>query len=148
MTGPSEDLNVRAAGLLQDLALLQSNERSRFGYKRAAKVLASGLDRSVADLVADGTLRDVPYIGASTERIVKELVTTGGSPTVERAVEASSRRGDVEKRRTFRRAYLSRHAMRGPTPHRRGAQPPAEQGDHRRRARLRRRETARAPDRW
>jgi histidinol phosphatase-like PHP family hydrolase len=112
VTGPSDDLNVLAAGLLQDLALLQSNERSRFGYKRAAKVLASGLDRSVADLVADGTLRDVPYIGASTERIVMELVTTGGSPTVDRAVAASSHRGEVEKRRRFRRAYLSRHAMR------------------------------------
>ena len=34
------DLNIVAAGLLQDLALLQPSERSRFGYKRAAKAIA------------------------------------------------------------------------------------------------------------
>jgi len=106
------DLNVLAAGLLHDLAILQSSERSRFGYTRAAKVLAAGIDRSIADLIEEGTLRDVPYIGASTERIAVELVKTGRSASVDRAVEASARRGEVEKRRRYRRGYLSRHAMR------------------------------------
>ena len=109
---PPPDLNIIAAGLLQDMAAIQSSERSRFGYKRAAKVLAAGLDRSIADLLEDGTLRDVPFLGAATERIARELVTTGASATVERAVAASTRRADVEKRRQFRRAYLSRHALR------------------------------------
>jgi len=39
------DLNIIAGGLLQDLALLQPSERSRFGYKRAAKAVAAGIDR-------------------------------------------------------------------------------------------------------
>jgi histidinol phosphatase-like PHP family hydrolase len=106
------DRNIVAAGYLYDMANLQSNERSSFGYKRAAKVLATGLDRSVVDLIAEGTLRDVPFVGASTERVVAELVQTGGAASVERSIAASSKRAEVEKRRGFRRAYLSRHTMR------------------------------------
>jgi len=106
------DLNIAAAGLLQDLALLQPSERSRFGYKRAAKALAAGIDRSIADLLAEGTFRDIPYVGAATERVAVELVATGTSATVARAVEASTQKREVEKRRRFRRAYLSRHSMR------------------------------------
>ena len=106
------DRNIVAAGLLHDLALLQGSERSAFGYKRAAKALAAGIDRSVVDLIEEGTLRDVPFVGVSSERVVSELVRTGRSATVEERVNASPRRGEVEKRRRFRRAYLSRHAMR------------------------------------
>jgi histidinol phosphatase-like PHP family hydrolase len=106
------DLNIAAAGLLQDLALLQPNERSRFGYKRAAKVLATGIDRSIADLIDEGTFLEIPYVGAATERVARELVQTGESTIVARAVESSNRSGDVHKRRRFRRAYLSRRTMR------------------------------------
>ena len=106
------DRNIVAAGLLQDLALLQPSKQSAFGYQRAARALASGIDRSVVDLIEEGTLRDVPYVGASSERVVSELVRTGHSATVDARVEASAKRGEVEKRRRFRRAYLSRHAMR------------------------------------
>jgi histidinol phosphatase-like PHP family hydrolase len=107
-----EDRNIVAAGLLQDLALLQPSKQSAFGYQRAAKALASGIDRSVVDLIEEGTLRDVPYVGASSERVVSELVRTGHSATVDARVEASTKRGEVEKHRRFRRAYLSRHALR------------------------------------
>ena len=106
------DRNIVAAGLLHDLAILQSSERSAFGYKRAAKALAAGTDRSVVDLIEEGILRDIPFVGASSERVVAELVRTGGSAAVDAAVEASPKKGEVEKRRRFRRAYLSRHALR------------------------------------
>lgn len=106
------DWNIIAAGLLQDLALLQPSERSAFGYKRAAKALAAGIDRSVADLIEEGTLRDIPYVGPSSERVVAELVRTGAAASVEAAVNASARKSDVLKRRGFRRAYLSRHSLR------------------------------------
>src|SRR5436190_14032459 len=85
------DRNIVAAGLLYDLAILQSSERSSFGYKRAAKALASGTDRSVVDLIEEGTLRDLPYVGPSSERVVAELVKTGESASVERAVAGSSK---------------------------------------------------------
>jgi len=107
-----QDLNIVAAGLLQDLAILQPSERSSFGYKRAAKAIAAGIDRSVVDLVEEGLLRAVPFVGPSSERVVRELVQTGKSDGVAAAVAASSKRGEVEKRRRFRRAYLSRHTMR------------------------------------
>src|SRR6476619_4877329 len=107
-----QDMNIVAAGLLHDMAGLQGSERSSFGYKRAAKALAAGIDRSVVDLIEEGILRDVPFVGASSERVVAELVRTGASAIVEAAVSASPKRGEVEKRRRFRRAYLSRHAMR------------------------------------
>ena len=106
------DRNIVAAGLLSDLAILQSSERSAFGYKRAARALAAGVDRSVVDLIEEGTLRDIPFVGAASERVVSELVRTGESPTVNAAVAASAKRTEVEKRRQFRRAYLSRHALR------------------------------------
>jgi histidinol phosphatase-like PHP family hydrolase len=108
----SRDRNIVAAGLLQDLAILQSSERSAFGYKRAAKALAAGIDRSVVDLVEEGTVRDIPFVGAASERVVVELVRTGGAAAVEAAVAASQKKSEVEKRRRFRRAYLSRHALR------------------------------------
>jgi putative hydrolase len=107
-----EDVNIVAAGLLHDIALVQGNERSRFGYQRAAKIIAGAIDRSVRDLIEEGSLREVPYLGASTERIVTELVRGGDSPTVQKALAAYAKRSEIEKRRRFRRAYLSRHAMR------------------------------------
>jgi len=107
-----QDVNIVAAGLLHDMAGLQPSERSSFGYKRAAKAIAAGIDRSIVDLVEEGILRDVPFVGPSSERVVKELLRTGGSESVEAAIAASNKRADVEKRRRFRRAYLSRHTMR------------------------------------
>ena len=107
-----DDRNIVAAGLLHDLAILQSSERSAFGYKRAAKALAAGIDRSVVDLIEEGALRDVPFVGPSSERVVAELVKSGSSASVDKAVNASAKRSEVDKRRKFRRAYLSRHAMR------------------------------------
>lgn len=106
-----DDVNIVAAGLLYDMAILQSSERSAFGYKRAAKVLATALDASIRDLVAAGMVREVPFLGPASERIIGELVATGESASVAKAVAASPKRTDVEKRRRFRRAYLSRHAM-------------------------------------
>ena len=106
------DRNIAAGGLLHDLAILQSSERSSFGYKRAANSLLAGVDRSIVDLIAEGALRDVPYVGPASERVAVELVKTGASASVERTVNASAKRSEVEKRRKFRRAYLSRHAMR------------------------------------
>jgi histidinol phosphatase-like PHP family hydrolase len=104
------DLNMAAAALLYDMAALQPNERSQFGYKRAAKVVV-GLPVSVADLVAAGTLRDVDFIGPSSARIITEVVEQGGSPSVEAAIGKSTRQSEVTSRREFRGAYLSHFAM-------------------------------------
>ena len=110
-TPDPHDLNIVAAGLLQDLAILQTSEPRRYAYQRAARAIA-GIDRSVSDLVDEQALRDVPYVGPSSERVIVELVRTGESASVQKALDASTRRKEVERRRSYRRAYLSRHAMR------------------------------------
>ncbi len=104
------DLNMAAAALLYDMAALQSTSRSQFGYKRAAKAIV-GLPVSVADLVTAGALRDVPFIGPSSARIITEVVEHGHSPTVEAAIAQSTRPSDVASRRGFRSGFLSHFVM-------------------------------------
>ena len=74
-----DDVNMAAAALLYDMAALQPAERSQFGYKRAAKAII-GLPVSVADLVLAGTLREIPFVGPASARIVTEVVEQGRSP--------------------------------------------------------------------
>jgi histidinol phosphatase-like PHP family hydrolase len=92
------------------MAALQPTERSQVGYKRAAKAVI-GLPVSVADLVAAGTLREVPFIGPASARIVTEYVESGGSPTVDAAIEKSGKGSSVAARRTLRSHYLSQYGM-------------------------------------
>jgi histidinol phosphatase-like PHP family hydrolase len=108
---PPDDLNLAAAALLYDMVALQPSERSAFGYKRAAKAIVN-LTESVVDLAAADRLRDVPFVGPASTRIVRELVESGSSVTVEKAIAASSKASDVAKRRALRANFLSEHAMR------------------------------------
>ena len=110
MATHSKDLNLAAAALLYDMAALQPAERSRFGYKRAARAVAS-LTVPVSDLVAAGTLDDVPYVGPSSARIITEFVTTGRSATVQAAVEKSGKQAEVVAKRALRDGYLSHRLL-------------------------------------
>jgi histidinol phosphatase-like PHP family hydrolase len=105
-----DDLNLAAASLLYDMAGLQPTERSQFGYKRAAKAIV-GLPVSVADLVRAQTLRDIPFVGPASARIITELVEHGRSPTVDAALEQSGLKSEVAKRRGYRGGYLSHFAL-------------------------------------
>jgi histidinol phosphatase-like PHP family hydrolase len=105
-----DDLNMAAASLLYDMAALQATERSQFGYKRAAKAII-GLPVSVADLVTAGTLREIPFVGPASARIITEVVEQGRSPSVEAAIEQSTRPSQLASRRQFRGGYLSHFAM-------------------------------------
>lgn len=106
----NEDLNLAAASLLYDMAALQPTERSQFGYKRAAKAII-GLPVSVADFIVAGTLREIPFVGPASARIITELVEHGRSPTVEAALAQSPRASEVASKRRFRGAYLSHFAL-------------------------------------
>ena len=105
-----DDPNMAAVGSIYDMAELQSAERARFGYKRAAKAVI-GLPVSVADLVKTGTLREVPFIGPSSARIIEEVVQAGESATVARAVAASTRGTQISAKRLLRAHYFSQFAM-------------------------------------
>jgi histidinol phosphatase-like PHP family hydrolase len=107
---PIDDLNLKAAALLYDMAALQPTERSRFGYKRAAKAIV-GLPMSVAEVVAAGTLREIPFVGPASERVIVELVKTGGSATVDDAVARSRKGTKIAELRQLRGNFLSHFAM-------------------------------------
>jgi histidinol phosphatase-like PHP family hydrolase len=51
-------------------------------------------------------------IGPGSTRIIREILDTGESPTVERAIASSDRRADIERRRQLRRHFLSRAEVR------------------------------------
>lgn len=56
----------------------------------------------------DGSLEKIPNVGPSSERIVREVLETGASPTVEKAVGSSARPSEVERSRGLREHFLSR----------------------------------------
>ena len=103
-------MNMAAAALLHDMAALQGNAQSQLGYKRAAKAVIA-LPMPVSDLVQAGTLRDVPYIGPSSARVVTELVERGAAPSVEAAVASSPHGAKVQTLRRLRSHFLSQFAM-------------------------------------
>src|SRR5581483_6621355 len=120
----SNDMNELIGALLRDLAAAQRSKPSEWGYKRAALAVLA-LDRSIESyLRPDGTLEKIPNVGPKSERVILEVLRSGGSPTVERAVEDSSNADDIDRRRGLRRNFLSRSrvvaaledsSLRGPT---------------------------------
>lgn len=108
----NRDVNAIAGGLLQDLAFVQESKQKTFGYKRAAEAVFD-LERPLADLLGTGgTLSKIAGIGPSSTRIILEVLATGASETVERAVASSGRAADVHRRRELRNHFLSRAAVR------------------------------------
>jgi putative hydrolase len=108
----SADVNAVVGGYLRDLAFAQSSQQKMFGYKRAAAAIY-GLDEPLTELIGpDGTLPRIAGIGPGSTRIIREILETGESPTVERAIEQSERRADIERRRALRQHFLSRAEVR------------------------------------
>src|SRR5688572_403005 len=102
------DINAVIGGFLRDLAYAQPSKPQMFGYKRAAAAIL-GLDAPVTDLIgADGRLPKISGIGPASARVIQEVLDSGGSPTVERAIDASGQRADIERRRALRQHFLSR----------------------------------------
>jgi histidinol phosphatase-like PHP family hydrolase len=119
------DVNAAVAGYLRDLALVQTSPQRTFGYKRAASAVL-WLERPLTELrLPGGMLAKIPGIGPASTRVILEILDTGISPTVERAVELSGRADEIRTRRALRTNFLSRaEVMRvlidptfdGPTP--------------------------------
>ena len=102
------DTNGLVASLLRDLASVQTSQQSRWGYKRAAAAIRN-LDEPIEALLQpDGTLRKIAQVGPSSTRVILEVLRTGKSETVERAIAASGHTGDVEKSRSLRENFLTR----------------------------------------
>jgi len=102
------DMNGRIAALLRDFAAIQKSKQSMWGYKRAAAAILA-LEEPIESLLQpDGTLRKIPNIGPSSTRVILEVLQTGTSPTIERAIDESGQHQDVERRRDLRGNFLSR----------------------------------------
>src|SRR5438132_10274626 len=112
MSRTDADVNAVVGGFLRDLAFAQSSQQKMFGYKRAAAAILA-LDLPLGDLVGpDGALPRISGIGPGSTRVIREILDTGESSTVEHAIEQSDRRGDIERRRQLRRHFLSRAEVR------------------------------------
>jgi histidinol phosphatase-like PHP family hydrolase len=111
-SGTYADVNAVVAGYLRDLAFTQPSPQQTFGYKRAAAAILA-LDVPLTDLVGpDASLPRISGIGPGSTRVIREILETGGSPTVEQAVERSERRADIHRRRALRCNFLSRAEVR------------------------------------
>ncbi len=102
------DVNAVVAGYLRDLAMVQSERGKAFGYKRAATAIQRLEQPLTALMNAAGSFLRIAGIGPGSARVIEEVLATGESPTVERAIEASGKRQDIERRRSLRRHFLSR----------------------------------------
>jgi histidinol phosphatase-like PHP family hydrolase len=102
------DLNGQIAALLRDFGAVQTSKQRRWGYKRAASAILA-LEEPIASLLqADGTLRKIPNIGPASARVIVEVLQTGTSATVERAIADSGQAGDIRRRGDLREHFLSR----------------------------------------
>jgi histidinol phosphatase-like PHP family hydrolase len=102
------DMNGKIAALLRDFAAIQKSKQSMWGYKRAAAAILT-LEEPIESLLkADGTLRKIPNIGPSSTRVILEVLQTGSSPTIERAISESGQTQDIDRRRNLRDHFLSR----------------------------------------
>src|SRR5262249_14935434 len=102
------DTNGLIASLLRDMASVQSSKQSRWGYQRAAAATRN-LEEPIESLMQpDGTLRKIANIGPSSARVILEVLRTGRSETVERAIAASGRGSELAKSRDLRGNFLTR----------------------------------------
>jgi histidinol phosphatase-like PHP family hydrolase len=101
------DTNAKIGALLRDLAAVQTTQQRRWGYKRAAQAVLE-LDVPLESLLQpDGTMRRIPHVGPASLRVIHEVLQTGRSETVDRAVGESSRASEVARSRELRGNFLS-----------------------------------------
>src|SRR5262245_29663143 len=105
---PGMDMNGLIAALLRDFGAIQTSKQRRWGYQRAAAAVLA-LEEPIESLVQpDGTLRKIPNVGPSSTRVILEVLQTGASPTIERAIAESGHVAGIERRRDLQGHFLSR----------------------------------------
>jgi histidinol phosphatase-like PHP family hydrolase len=121
------DVNAAAAGLLLDLAAVQTAKQSAWGYTGAARAIFN-LERTLTELRdGRGALPKIPAVGPSSLRVITELLETGGSATVDLAIAERGAEADAAARRALRERFLSRAAVRAVLGHGRlGGPAPAD----------------------
>ena len=93
------------------MAAVAGESQRGWGYSRAAKAVLR-IDDPITPLVESNTLKTVPGIGPTTDRIARELIYDGGSPFVDKAVRDAGKEEAVAKLRALRHHFLSRAAVK------------------------------------
>jgi putative hydrolase len=105
---PDVDVNAAISGYLREMAFVQSSRQKAFGYKRAAAAVAS-IETPLSEFIgAGGDPTKIHGIGPSSARIIREVLESNASPSVERAIDESGRRADIKRRRELSHHFLSR----------------------------------------
>ncbi|MBM3750366.1 MAG: hypothetical protein FJW21_04180 [Acidimicrobiia bacterium] len=94
------DLNIFVSGLLDDLASIQTSVYPRRAYERAARKIALLPERLSSSTI-------LPDVGKTATAVIREVLATGDSTTVAKAVAQSGRMPDVEQRRARRDGFMS-----------------------------------------
>jgi histidinol phosphatase-like PHP family hydrolase len=89
--------NSLIARLLRDLASVQTSRQSKMGYARAAETIEALADPIESYLEDNGTLRKIPQVGPSSTRVILEVLQTGTSATVAKAIVESGKAAQFEK---------------------------------------------------
>jgi putative hydrolase len=90
-------INSLVARLLRDLASVQTSKQSKWGYARAAETIEALSEPIESFLQDDGTLRKIPQVGPSSSRVILEVLQTGASPTVAKAIAESGKAAQFDK---------------------------------------------------
>jgi len=107
-----DDLNATIAGLLRDLASVQTSTQKKWAYTRAASAIRD-LDQPIESYVrADGTLTKIEHVGPSSTRVILEVLRTGDSPTVAKAIAESGKAPKTDQSRMWRQHFLTRSRVR------------------------------------
>ena len=93
------------------MAAVAGESQRGWGYSRAAKAVLR-IDDPITPLVESNTLRGVPGIGPTTDRIARELILDGSSAFVEQSIRDAGKEEAVVKLRALRRHFLSRAAVK------------------------------------
>ncbi len=102
---PLDDVNQDLAALILDLAEVYRPAPRYWGYKRASRAIRRW-PRFLSEL-SEPEILEIPGIGPATLRIIREFLEMRESRTVERTIDESGRRAEIEERRAFRRNFLS-----------------------------------------
>lgn len=122
------DINLELGSALLDMVAIHGDSQRGWGYRRAARAVLR-LDQAITPLVEANTLKAVPGIGPTTDRIARELVFDGGSAFVERSLEEAGKTETVAKLRALRHHFLSRAAVKDILSHRGSPSPAKYRGD-------------------
>ena len=86
-------------------------------YKRAAQAVLRA-DEPLDEFVVHHELREIPHIGPASERVIRESLEHGASPSVTATIGKSGREREVRDAHAFRTNFLSRagalKALRSP----------------------------------